>query len=409
MLSAHGPPAERRPELTLAYREDVALRVNPILARDAAQVDSARGQAVQAAVWKNLRFDTNNPWVFAGRNSLLNVGFQQEIPVLGKKKLDRAAADENTRQQELTAVQDKYALLTNVRTQFYTVLADQRRVEVLTRMADLAKQAVEAGEKKQKAGDAARSDVLLLEADYRRVLANLKSAQAILDGDRKQLAAVVGMPGLVDRPVAGELAGAYPRFDEDRLVGYVAEDDTAIRNARSKVAQSQFQVRRAEVEPYPNPYLGPAYQFGVVPGNDQFWFSFSFDIPTWDRNQGNIRAAKATVAANVAQVQATRNDLLNQAANLLGQYRAALAVVREFETDILPKSTEAARLVREGYAKGVSDLAALLQAQRSLVQANSDYLDALQTLWTNAAQVGGLLQLDRLPVDGGTALPVPRP
>ena len=187
--------ADGKPALTLEYLEEVALHVNPILRRDAAQVESSRGQAVQAGLFPNPRFDTNNPWTFSGRNSTMNVGFQQEIPVMGKKKLDQSAALEGTRQQELTAVQDKFALLTGVRQQFYAVLADQRRVEVLTEMAASAKGAYEAGVKKKKAGDATGADVLLLEIDAQLVGARLRGAEAILDGDRKQLGAVVGRRG----------------------------------------------------------------------------------------------------------------------------------------------------------------------------------------------------------------------
>lgn len=392
--------------LTLDYLEDVALQVNPILRRDVAQIDAARGQAVQAGLFPNPRFDTNNPWVFNGRNTLLNAGFQQEIPVMGKKRLDQAAATENTRQQEFTSAQDRFTLLSNVWQQFYTVLADQQRVEVLTQLANLVRQSYEAGVKKQKAGEATQADVLLLRIDLQRVEANLRGARATLDGDRKRLGAIVGVPGLVDRPVVGTLTGGYPDFDEARLLGYVATDHTAVQNARSVVVQNQFQLRRAEVEPYPNPYLGPAYQFGLVPGNDQFWFNFQFSIPVWDRNQGNIRAAKANLAASIAQVGATRNDLVNQVAMQLSQYLTARALVEEFERSILPQSREAARLTREGYTRaGNVDLATFLQAQRTLIQANSDYVDALQSLWTNAAQVAGLLQLTRFPAAPASAQP----
>jgi len=375
------------------------------------QIDAARGQAVQAGLFPNPRFDTNNPWVINGRNTLLNAGFQQEIPVAGKKRLDQAAANENTRQQEFTTAQDRFTLLTNVRQQFYTVLADERRVQVLTELSALLKESYETAAKKQKAGEAIRPDVLLLQIDYQRTEAALRGARATLDGDRKRLAAIVGVPGLIDRPLTGTLTGAYPRFDEARLVAYVTNDHTAILNARSVVVQNQFQLRRAEVEPYPNPYLGPAYQFGLVPGNDQFWFNFQFSIPVWDRNQGNIRAARGNLAASVAQVGATRNDLLNQVSTQLSQYLTARALVEEYEKTILPQAREAARLVRQAvFVAGSQEVGTLLQAQRTLIQANSDYVDALQSLWTNAAQVAGLLQLGRFPTADQPAAPAaPQP
>src|SRR6516165_12726623 len=90
------PPALRANDapLTLQFLEDLADQYNPILPRDRAQIDAARGQATQAGMWNNPRFDTNNPQVFNGRTSLLNLGFQQEVPVMGKKRLDQAAINE---------------------------------------------------------------------------------------------------------------------------------------------------------------------------------------------------------------------------------------------------------------------------------------------------------------------------
>jgi cobalt-zinc-cadmium efflux system outer membrane protein len=399
------------PPLPLDYLENLATNYNPILRRDQAHIASARGQAVQAGLFPNPRWDTNNPWVVNGRNSLLNVGLQQEIPVMGKLRLDQAAANENTHQQELLYLQNRLVMLTNVRQQFYIVLADQRRVEVLGQMVELTRRAYETGMKRRQAGDATQTDVLLLQIDYQRTQASLRSAQAILDGDRKQLEAIVGIPGLLIRAVTGQLTGGYPVFDEPTLQGYVANQHTQIQINRSVVEQNQFQLRRAEVEPYPNPTMGPAYQFGLVPGNDQFWFNVTFNIPVWDRNQGNIRAARANVEAAVETVATARNDLLNVAANLLSQYRSALTLVTEFEQRILPNANEAARLVQQGYARGLVDLATYLQAQRTVIQANSDYVDALQSLWVNAAQVAGMLQAEQFPLPwyGPPSGPCPQP
>src|SRR5262245_34219021 len=79
--------APNRP-LSLEDLEQLAQANNPILARDQARVESARGQALQAGLYPNPHFDTNNPEVFAGHNSTFNVGFTQEFVVKGKLQLD---------------------------------------------------------------------------------------------------------------------------------------------------------------------------------------------------------------------------------------------------------------------------------------------------------------------------------
>ncbi len=391
------PPALRDggESLTLRRLEELADQYNPILPRDRAQIDSARGTATQAGLWNNPRFDTNNPQVFNGRTTLLNAGFQQEIPVMGKKRLDQAAANENARQTEFTLPQDRLVLFTNIRQQFYQVLADQRRIQVLNEMVEVLRRSYETGEKKRKAGEASQADVLLLRLDLQRAEANLLSTRALLDGDRKQLGALVGIPGLVSGDVVGELSGDYPVFDEEMVKRFVTMQNTQVLIAKAVIEQTKFQLRRAEVEPFPNPYMGPAYQYGLLPGAEQFWFNIQFDIPVLNRNQGGIRAARGNVRAAEENLATIQFNLLNQAHNLLSQYQAAREIVRKFEAEILPNTRELLRLAQEGYAKGLTDFATFLQVQRSLVQANSDYVDALINLWTNAVQVAGLLQMEK--------------
>jgi cobalt-zinc-cadmium efflux system outer membrane protein len=391
------PPALREggEALTLQRLEDLADQYNPILPRDRAQIDAFRGQATQAGMWNNPRFDTNNPQVFNGRTSLLNVGFAQEIPVMGKKRLDQAAINEIVHQSEFALYQDRIALFTRIRQQFYQVLADQRRIQVLTELVQVLRGSYEQGEKKVKAGEIAPADALLLSLDWRRAEANLLSARALLQGDRKQLGALVGIPDLVTGDVIGVFSGEYPIFDEELLKRYVTTQNTQVLIAQAVITQTKFQLRRAEVEPVPNPYLGPAYQYGLLPGAEQFWFNIQFDIPVLNRNQGGIRAARGNVRVAEENLRTIRYDLLNQAHNLYSQYQAAREVVRKYETDILPNARKLLRFAQEGFGKGLTDFATFLQVQRGLVTANIEYVDALTNLWNNAAQLAGLLQLEK--------------
>src|SRR5262245_39901925 len=73
------PPAGRSPVLApamparpaplgLAQLESLAQTYNPILRRDVARIEAAHGSALQAGLYPNPRFDSNNPEIFAGRN-----------------------------------------------------------------------------------------------------------------------------------------------------------------------------------------------------------------------------------------------------------------------------------------------------------------------------------------------------
>ncbi|MGH7222316.1 MAG: TolC family protein [Gemmataceae bacterium] len=401
-LPAQAPPQTLPPALrendeafTLSRLEQLANEYHPLLPRDRAQVDAALGRATQAGLWPNPRYYDANPQTYAGRFSLQYVGFSQEIPVAGKKQLEQAAGNEVARQTEFNYFQDRYLLFTNIRMQFYQVLSDQRRIQVLNEMVEVLQRSYETGEKKYQAGESTKADVLLLRLDLQRAQASLLSARALLQADRKQLGALVGIPDLVERDVSGDFSGDYPVFDEEGIKRYVTTLHTQVRIAQAVISQARFQLRRARVEPIPNPYIGPAYQYGMVPGAEQFWLNIQFDIPVWNRNQGGIREARGKLKAAEENLMTITYDLLNRTHDIYGNYQAARAVVRKYEEEILPNARELLRLARQGYGKGLTDFATFLQVQRGLVQANLDYVDVLTNLWFSAVQLAGLLQMEK--------------
>ncbi len=398
-LPVHDGSTATAPGFTLPQAVGIAMQFNPILQRSIARIESAEGDALQSGLYPNPRFDTNNPQVFAGKSTSLNYGFIQEIPVKGKLRLDKAAASQVVRQREHGLVQDRHSLLMTIRQQFYVVLAAQRRVEVLIGVQEIAAAAVRAAEGRVKATEGTLPEVLLLQTELQRAQISLRNAQTNLEAGRRQLSSIIGRPDLnIDR-LSGELGSGFPEFDPEYLRHYVVSENVQVQIARREIERNQILLRRARVEPYPNPTLGPAsvYTLPQSQNGQQFWFNVYFDIPTWNRNQGGIQAAEANIADATASLGVLQNDLLRQAEDALGRYRQARQTEERYRTQILPTATKAAQLVKDGYQKGVLDISTYLQAQRALSDASSSYIDALQDVWATGAELANLLQLERFP------------
>jgi cobalt-zinc-cadmium efflux system outer membrane protein len=384
---------------TLPQVEATTFNFNPILRRSLAQIESARGDAQQAGLYPNPTFDTNNPEVFAGPATQYNFGFQQTIVVKGKLRLDRAAANEVVRQKEHGLTQDRFAMLLAVRQQFYTVLAAQRRKEMLGQIREIAAASVRAAQARVDAGEGTLSEVLLLQTELARTEIALQTSQTILLAERRQLAAIMGRPDLSIEQVSGQLTFGFPDFDENYLREFVVSQNAQVQIARREIERNQILLRRARVEPYPNLHGGPAYanNLTTVPGSQQFWFNIQFDMPLWNRNQGNIRSTEADVADAIASLGILQNDLLRQVEDVLGRYRSARQSEERIRTQVLPTATRAQLLVKDGFQKGILDISTFLQAQRALSDATLSYIDALESVWTTSAEIASLLQLDRFP------------
>ena len=381
---------------------NLALEGHPILRRARARIQEARGKALQAGIWSNPRFDTNSPFVLGvGRNNEYNAGFQTEIPSMGKKRLDREAAQQLVREAQFGALSDRYDVLQAVRQQFYAALAQQRRVEVSEELVRIARGARNAAQRMYDAGLAPETDVLLLTIELQKAETELVQARTLLVGRRRQLAAAVARPDLELGELAGHLAGPPPVFDDRYVAQFVATQNVDVLSAEAETARTRTLLRRARVEPVPNVYGGPGQQWGVpshkMTSINQFWLNFSFSITLWNRNQGGIRAAEADIADARANVPATQNKLLKQAADALGRHRAALQAAQRIRVNVLPTARRNQELVMSGYQKGLFPVSQVFQAQRALFAANLDYIDALEDVWASAAELGNLLQLEQFP------------
>jgi cobalt-zinc-cadmium efflux system outer membrane protein len=267
----------------------------------------------------------------------------------------------------------------------------------LKQLTRVVESSLQTATKLEKAGEGNRIDVLLLTIESRRVQVSLQNAETLLRGGRRRLAAVVGLPELAIASVAGDLNAPLPEIDEELVREFVTTQNTSVQNAQVDIQRNQTLLRRAEVEPYPNIDLGAGYQYSVTPVHNQALIMLAFPIPAWNRNQGNIRAAHANVQGSLETLGVTQNTLLSQTADAFSRHKAARELVKQYEEEIMPNAADTLRLAQDGYAKGEFDFGRYLQVQRIVVEINLNYISALETMWTTAAELAGLLQVEQFP------------
>jgi cobalt-zinc-cadmium efflux system outer membrane protein len=114
-------------------------------------------------------------------------------------------------------------------------------------------------------------------------------------------------------------------------------------------------------------------------------------LPAWNRNQGNIRAAKAELGMAVQDVARAENDLAERVASALRTYSSALKLAGQYRADILPKAEETYRLSLEAFKGGQFEYLRVIQAQRVVAEARLEYNRALGEAWRSAADLSALL------------------
>ena len=410
-VGAQSPPSESLPApagvaaepalasntVELTFLEQLALQNHPRIHAAWEDVRSAEGRTIQAGLYRNPQIGTASPQL-AGPESQYNVFMSQDIITGGKLRLSAAAASQEIDQARLAAVRARFEVLTEVRRQFYSLLAAQNRVAVLQEMVVIGRKSQEIGQALLRGGEGARTDTLVLDVELSRAEVALQNAETVLATGKRQLAAAIGQPDLTIGILYGDLSAELPRLDIEGLQAGVIASNAQVGIAGLEVQQARILYDRAVVEPSPTFNVMGGYQYQVSPDvHSQGIAQVTMSVPLWDRNQGNIRSAQANLARAHADARRVEVTLAGQAAAALARYRSAVQLVERYTTSILPKSRESLQLTQQLYQRQQIDFLRLLQAQRTLNEVNLGYIDAQEARWTAAAEIANLLQVEQFP------------
>src|SRR5262249_17451358 len=148
----------------------------------------------------------------------------------------------------------------------------------------------------------------------------------------------------------------------------------------------------------PNVTVGAGYVYQGENRSNDVSVAVSLPIPVWNRNQGNIVAAQAQVGEAVAQVGRVENELVERLAEAHRAYAAARRRADRYRTAILPRARETYELTLKAFRGGQFEYLRVLQAQRSLAEADLEYNRSLGELWRAASEIAGLLLEDQWPL-----------
>jgi len=391
------PPApEAESGLTLEVLTSIAESTSPNLTQAAAEVQAARGRAHQVGLYPNP-VASGGAQQLGGRDSQYFVQLSQEIVTKHKLQLSEAAACREVFQAEYRFVRTRFDLLTAVRQGYYSVLAGQKRVDILRQLVGIAAKSQTAATRLKEAGEGTRSDSLLFQIEVEKAEVALQNAEAVLAAALRQLTASLGVPEMELDRVEGDLRISLVSFAEQVVVDGYIPYNADISVAEQEVDRNRLLLKRAQVEPFPNITVNAGYMRQFTDIENIGIINLSAPLPLWNKNQGNISAAVANVTKASANVATIRNTIAKQMADARGRYRAADQLVVRYEEKIIPLARESVKVIQEAFDQGQFDFLRLLQAQRALVESQLGYISALETRWMTAAELAGLAQVEVFP------------
>jgi cobalt-zinc-cadmium efflux system outer membrane protein len=231
------------------------------------------------------------------------------------------------------------------------------------------------------------------------VRVELTLAASELASARKRLASLWGNPSPRFERAEGELEALPPLPAAADLNSRLAAAPSLAR-ARIEVERraALAQVERSRRVPNVTVSLGAKRDEAL--GRDQAIFGVAIPIPVFDRNQGNLLEALRRADKARDELAATELKSSNELTLAYERLSAARSETQSLQRDILPGAQRAFEAASKGFELGKFGFLDVLDAQRTLFQAKSQYLRALAEAHRSAAEIGRVL---------GSALPESTP
>ncbi len=398
-------PASEQKTITLEELQQMALQNNPTFRQSAANIQAAEGRKKQSGLYPNPTIGYQGEQIRGGSFHGGEQGFfvQQDIVLGGKLGLNRKIFDQELKQAETEAEEQKVRVVTNVRMSYIQALAAQQTLELRQNLSKLANDAVETSHQLANVGQADTPDVLESEVEAQQTQLAVTMAEQNQQRVWKALAAVVGNPRLPLMKLEGKLEDTPP-VNADELVEKIVNESPAVRIAELGVKRAEAALARAKREPIPDLQLrGGLQQNGELlsepngrPVGLQGFADVGVRIPIFNRNQGNIASAKADAERAKREVERVKLVLRERAASVVQTYTFSQTAVDRYKNQMIPRAQKA----YEMYTKKYQDMAAaypqVLIAQRTLMQVEVSYITALENFAASSLSLRSYLLTDGL-------------
>ncbi|MFB6456033.1 TolC family protein [Chitinophaga sp. Hz27] len=293
--------------VTLQAVEDSFLVRNYALLAQRYQIDASKALIRQAKIWSNPNFSTvlgfgstNHIKPFdVGTNGETQYNLDQLIQLAGKRNKGIQLAGTAARMNEATFDELVRTLKLQLRENFYNIYYQQQTAIVLKEQLGNLQKIVDAYVEADKKGSVAHADLVRLQAlqvglenDY----ADLKQQELESQKNLQQL--LHSQEFYEARLQTTDLAHySLDHIQLPQLLDSAAQNRPDVRVAALEYQTAELNYRLQKSMAVPDLHVGATYDKAGSYVNNFIGLTLGIDLPLWNRNQGNIRAAQYQVSS----------------------------------------------------------------------------------------------------------------
>ncbi len=381
MLAAETNLASALPveNLTLEQALEMAERRQPQLAEARALVEAAAGRAKQAGAFPNPEAIVGAQQIpFSSDSSNQReyiAGIAQPIPLGGRlgKAREAELLDREVRVRGLEAT--RRGLRKKIHSAFATALYQEKAFQTQSQIAQSVEKVAAMTKARVDAGDAVPEELARVEMEFARAKVEVQRSQSMREQAMLVLAVAIGDSRLSVKSLAGSLDTAFEIPTLESLAANLsAQPEFALADASLRANNARIDLAKAER--IPDVKVEALYHRLEATKENTFDIGLSIPLPLFNRNQGNVLAAsrRADQARDLRNAAELR--LRTETRQALDLWQTANTEVRSFNQQILPAAQSAVDSATRGFEMGKFNFLDVLDAQRTLIAARTQYLAA---------------------------------
>jgi cobalt-zinc-cadmium efflux system outer membrane protein len=363
--------------LTLEQALKLACANSPELRAARLQTQAAEKAVAASGRWKNpnLRFEAEGVGgdLDGFNDTEYTVELMQTFGRGGKRKHDRAVAQESIGIVFQTEAEKELALLADVRLAFIEVMAQQETGKVREEQEELGRAFVKVAKRRYEAGGASEMELVQAELQLEEIILSQTCCFGDLEAARTQLASLIGIP----EKEMGELTGDYYTLGTVEAVA-IAESHPALKRMDARIAATRAQAQRAKAKDATDVTLGAGYKYEAA--EDINTFVLGARIPLNFVRPGRAEEAAMLTRANAleAEREELRRKLQQELSVIAAVYKGAKMEAELTRDKLIPKAEQAYELSTVGYDAGRYSWIELIASQQHLAEIRVREIEALK-------------------------------
>ncbi|MGA8432084.1 MAG: TolC family protein [Candidatus Sulfotelmatobacter sp.] len=407
LLLAGSVSGQNTTYISLDQAIDLALAHNHSIKAQRTLVFQNQAQEITANLRPNPTFGADTQFVpffspqdFSGEN--LNETQQFDIGIgylfeRGHKRQRRLqAARDQTAVTRAQVTDAERTLAFNVGQQFVSVLLAESTLQFAEQDLKGFQQTVDIGETQFKAGYISEADYLKIKLQLLQFQTDVSSARLAKVQALVALRELLGYDAVpANYDVTGDLAYLPLKGNEEDFQLKAMRERPDYRAAELGVTAAQSQISLAKANAKVD--VNGTYDFTHVSGENTASIFANFELPIFNRNQGEIARTGYALTQAQEQQQAASDTVLSDVASAYEAVRSNDEVVQLYTSGYLKQAQDSRDISEYAYKRGAASLLDFLDAERSYRAIQLAYRQALASYMTALEQLKEAVGTRNLP------------